>query len=58
MVDLQSTPVKELLDYTGAPKVPLRLKFVNSKFSVSVKNSSGISAAAKLCVSVQPRRKG
>jgi len=70
MVDVQPTFNQATPDYTGTPtgacgprgkykkkKKSRRLKFVNIKFSVSIKNRSGIFAAAKLYVSFQTSSK-
>lgn len=74
MVDVQSTSNQATSDYTGIPtgafkpigkykkqnktKESRRLKFVNIKFSVSIKTSSGLSAATKLYKSFQTSSKG
>lgn len=69
MVDVQPTFNQATTDYTGTPtgacrpigkykkKKSRRLKFVNIKFSVSIKNHSGIFAAAKLYISFQTSSK-
>lgn len=66
MVDLHSTfnHLNHLI-ILGHQQVPLstkkksrRLKFVNNKFSASIKNSSEIFPAAKLCISFQISSKG